>query len=195
MENITVFRRKANAGTLIQYLLNDMNKKTAGIPLKIQSVELGDNFTAAQLTPYLDSTKQNIVVCGAIDEAFGMNLSKALASVKNYPATVIGMPTWDGMRDIDRGLDVIYSTPYNLARTNRFSQYLSNKYRSIYAGRPSDMFFKGFESMYHFSRLLMKDPKGLINKLSDKDHKIFADFDIQPVRSAKDGNQVELGGK
>ena len=191
MENITVFRRKANAGAMIQYLLSDMNKKTAGLPLKLQPVELPDNFTAEQLTAHLDSTKQNIVVCGAIDEAFGMNLSKALASVKNYPVTVIGMPTWDGIRDIGKELDIVYSTPYNLTRTDRFSQYLSNKYRNIYAGRPSDMFFKGFESMYHFSRLLMKYPGELPSHLSDRDHKVFADFDIQAVRSAKDGNQVD----
>jgi hypothetical protein len=191
LENITVFRRKANAGAMIQYLLNDMNRKTAGVPLKLQSVELNDDFSAAQLTPYLDSTKQNIVVCGAIDEGFGTSLSKALTSIKNYPVTVIGMPTWDGLKDIGKELDIIYSTPYNLARTDKFSQYLSNKYRNIYAGRPTDMFFKGFESMYHFSKLLLKYQRDLIAHLSDKEHKVFADFDIQPVRSNKDGNQID----
>jgi hypothetical protein len=191
IENITVFRRKANAGTTIQYLLNDMNRKTAGVPLKLQPVELTDGFTTAQLVPWLDSTRQNIIVCGALDEAFGMNISGALASLKNFPVTLIGMPTWDGLRDMGRGLDIIYSTPYNLVRSDKFIQYLDNKYRNIYAGRPTDMFFKGFESMYHFSRLLIKYPQNLIEHLSDTDNKIFADFDIQPVRSGKDSNQID----
>ena len=65
---------------------------------------------------------------------------------------------------------------------------LSMKYKAKYAGRPGDMFFKGFEAMYHFSKLLVKHKATLINKLSDKDFKLFNDFDIQPVRSVKDSS-------
>ncbi len=186
IENIIVFRRKSNVADFIQHTLADLNRKTAGIPLKLKTIELTDSFSVNQVTGYLDSTKQNIIFCGSLDETFGLNLSKALSSSKNYPVSVIGMPTWDGIKDIGKGIDITYSTPYNLTRTDKLSQRLTTKYRELYAGRPSDMFFKGFESVYHFTKLLMKHKETLIQNLSDKSHKIFADFDIQPVKADKE---------
>jgi hypothetical protein len=182
LENILVFRRKSNAADFIQNSFAELNRKTAGTPLKLLTIELPDNFTPDQVTGYLDSTKQNIVFCGSLDENFGLNLSKALSSAKIYPVTVVGMPTWDGIKDIGKGIDITYSTPYNLTRTDKLSHWLTTKYRELYAGRPSDMFFKGFESMYHFSKLLLKHRDSLMYNLSDKSYKLFADFDIRPVQ-------------
>lgn len=182
LENILVFRRKSNAADYIQYLLTDLNNKTGGIPLKLKTVELPDHFIPSQVTAHLDSTRQNIVFCGSLDEAFGINLSKTLSASAAYPVSVIGMPTWDGIKDIGKGIDLTYSTPYNLTRTDKLSQWLSSKYRELYAGRPSDIFFKGFESMYHFTKLLLKHGNDFMNHLSDRSFKIFADFDIQPVK-------------
>ena len=173
---------------MIKKVFVDMKQKTPGIPLKLKAVELTDSFTARHVTDYLDSAKQNIVVCGTLNETFGMNLTKALGNAKNYHTIAIGMPTWDGMKDIGKDLEIIYSTPYNLTRTDKLSQQLTARYRAKYSGRPSDMFFKGFESMYHFSKLLLKYRNDLTNNLSDKEFKLFNEFDIQPVRSNKESS-------
>lgn len=183
LENILFFKRKSNAADFIMQSFADLNRKTAGTQLKLLTIELPDNFTPDQVTGYLDSTKQNIIFCGSLDENFGLNLSKALSSTKTYPVTIVGMPTWDGIKDIGKGIDITYSTPYNLTRTDRLSQWLTAKYRELYAGRPSDMFFKGFESVFHFSKLLLKHRDNFMNNLSDKSYKLFADFDIQPIPS------------
>jgi hypothetical protein len=185
MDNIILFRKKGNVENMIQSVLLDMNKKTPGIPLKIKTVELPDSFTTKEVTDYLDSSRQNIVVCGSLNEDFGMALSKAISSSKSYRAIAVGMPTWDGLRDISNNLEIVYSTPYNLSRTDKLSIRLSEKYRTKYAGRPSDMVFKGFESMYHFTKLLLKYGNTLIDHLSAKEFKLFNDFDIQPVKIDK----------
>jgi len=184
-ENITVFRRKGNLEDMIQNTFSDLNKRSPGIPLKFKTVELTDSFTSSQVTGYLDSTKQNIVLCGTLNETFGKNLSKALSSSRAYSVTAIGMPTWDGLKDISKDLEIIYSTPYNLTRTDKLSQLFIDDYRAKYAGWPGDMAFKGFEAMYHFTKLLLKYDKQLINHLSEKEYKLFNEFDIQPYRSNK----------
>lgn len=190
-DQVILFRKKGNTGDLIQYMLNDLNRKTAGLPLKLKTVELSDTFSVSQVMRQLDSTRQNIVVCGALDEVFGVNLARVLGTLRSYRVSLVGMPTWDGLKDIGRNIDLVYSTPYNLTRTDKLSQRLSAKYQALYAARPSDMFFKGYESMYHFTKLLLKYRGDLINNLSDKDYKQFADFDIQPVRSGKDSLQTD----
>ena len=44
------------------------------------------------------------------------------------------------------------------------------------------MVFKGFESMYHFSHLVLQHHNDLINHLSDNSFKISNEFSIQPVK-------------
>ncbi len=186
LENITLFKRNGAIEDMILSVLNSINKKTPGIPLKLKIIELSDEFTPEQVTTNLDSTRKNILVCGTLNEAFGMNLVKAVSSSKNYRSVIMGMPTWDGIKDLGKDAEIIYSTPYNFSRTDKLSVQLTNKYRAKYAGRPSDMVFKGFESMYHFTKLLLKYGNGLINNLSSKEYKLFNDFDIQPVNPDKE---------
>jgi hypothetical protein len=111
-----------------------------------------------------------------------------LGNSKNYASTIIGMPTWDALKDISKDLDIAYSTPFNPVRSDKLSMRLIAKYKTRYMGRPSDMFFRGFESMYHFSKLLLKHQDTLIDNLSDKEYKLFNEFDIQPVRSNKENS-------
>ncbi|MEN9686477.1 MAG: hypothetical protein RLZZ28_2263, partial [Bacteroidota bacterium] len=97
-DNIILFRKRGSTEDLIQSILAAQNKKTAGLPLKLKSVELPDSFTAKQVTDFLDSSKQNILICGSLNEQFGLSLSRILSSAKNYPTITVGMPTWDGLR-------------------------------------------------------------------------------------------------
>lgn len=191
IENITLFRRKGSVEDIIQNSFNEQNKKTAGIPLKIKTVELTDSFTTAEVISYLDSNKQNIIICGSLNENFGSNLSKSLGSIKNYRVVVIGMPTWDGVRDIGKDVEIVYSTPYNPNRADKPSFKFAENYRMKYAGRPGEMAYRGFEAMYHFTRLLLKYGNGIIGHLSEKEYKLFNDFDFQPVYLNKTGTSPD----
>lgn len=191
LDNITLFRRKGGTEDQIQTILGNLNKRTGGIPLKLRTIELTDSFTTQQVTAYLDSTKRNVVICGTLNEGFGLLLSKALSSSRQYPAVVIGMPTWDALRDIGTGIDMVYTTPYNYFRQDKLSSQLSEKYRARFAGRASDLVFKGFESLYRFATLLLKYGERLKDHLSDKENKVFNDFDIQPVSAGKENPSTE----
>ncbi|MES2004761.1 MAG: hypothetical protein V4450_09585 [Bacteroidota bacterium] len=187
-DNITLFRKKGNTEDMIQAILTNMNKRTPGLPLKLKTVELTDSITTQQVAGYLDSTRRNVVICGTLSEAFGMSFSKALRTAKAYNVIAIGMPTWDGLKDISSGIEIVYTTPYNFTRLDKLSNQLSDKYKLKYAGRASDMVFKGFESMFHFSKLLLKYGDSFAAHLSDKEFKLFNDFDIQPSNTNKEGN-------
>lgn len=191
--NIVYVRRKGAVEDMVQSIFGEMGRNTPSIPLKYKSVELTDSFSNKQLLSYLDSTKNNVVVCGTINEAFGARMIKVLTANRNYPATAIGMPTWDGMKEVNRagafdskGIDIVYSTPYNFSRTDKLGAYITTKYKDKYYSRPSDWVFKGYESMYHFTKLLLKYNETFINHLSDKEFKLFNDFDVQPVKLKKE---------
>jgi len=191
--NLVYVRKKGALEDMVQNIFGEMGKTTPAVALKYKSIELTDSFTNKQLLAALDSTKNNIVICGTINEAFGARMIKVLTASKNYPSTAIGMPTWDGLKEVNKaisfdskGIDIVYSTPYNFSRTDKLGAYITAKYKDRYFSRPSDWVLKGYESMYHFTKLLLKYSDNFINHLSDKDFKLFNDFDIQPVKLKKE---------
>jgi hypothetical protein len=175
-------------GTLenkIQSMFSDMTKKTYPIPYK--KVTLPDSFTSEQLLPLLDSNKQNVIICGTVNEAFGTRLIKTLNEAPpSYTLVAVGMPTWDGLKPVysttNENLDIVYSTPFNYPQTDSSVAALTSKYKTKFNGRPSDMFFKGFESMYCFSKLLLKYHNDLLNNLSDTSFHLSNAYQFQPVK-------------
>lgn len=180
--NLTMFRRKGAVEDMIQSGFSDISRSTPGLPLKIRTVELTDSFTTSQVISYLDSNKQNIIICGSLNETFGSNLVKSLSESRRYRSIAMGMPTWDALRGVDRNIEIIYTTPYHFIRTDKLGLDITNTYRDKFSGRPSDMVFKGFEAMYRFTKLLIKHEGKLLANINDKSFKLFNDFDIQPVK-------------
>ena len=187
---IIVFRRKGTSDDAIKNLFDDYSKSTVGTPLKIRYVQLDEDFTSEKLIPYLDSERTSLCIAGSLDLNFGRNLALQLASVaKDYPVTVIGMPTWDAIKDFSKpeykGIEIIYSTPFYNAKMDKVSQSISTYFNTTMYARPSDMVFRGYEVTWKFARLLLKYGKDLPSNLGSKQDKVFTDFDIQPVVNKK----------
>jgi len=173
----------------IKTQFDNLAKQYKSLPYK--TLVLPDNTDASYLLSSLDSTKQNLVICGSLNENFGLGIVRSISAAASYRTTVIGMPTWESDEAFNNtdcnGVEVVYSTPYNYSRTDKLGNNLVNLYRIKYNGRPSDMFFKGFESMYHFSKLLVKYRTNLLNNISESSsYRISNDFNFQPVRLSKE---------
>jgi len=194
-EPILYLKRPGALEDMVEGLFQDLNKKTTALPLKIKTVNANDSTNVASFNAILDSTKTNIIFCGSLNENFGINLVKSTAANKNYKAVLIGMPTWDAIKDLGKGTDIIYSTPYNYNRTDKLSQYINLSYRNKVAGRPSDMVFKGFEAMYHFGKLLIKHQNNIATQLSDNSFKLFHEFDFVPVKTKAENIPAYLENK
>lgn len=178
---IIYVKKSGQLEDMIEQTFLELNKKTPALPLKLKSISVTDSINIAQYNSILDSTRTNIILCGTVNEGFGINLVKSVAANKSYKSIVLGMPTWDAIKDLGKGTEIIYSTPFNYNRTDKLLQSISTQYRNKLQGRPSDMVFKGFESLYHFGKLLLKYPNNLATQLSDNSFKIFNEYDFVPV--------------
>lgn len=185
-QNIIVFRKK---GVLEDRIKNywDESRTTKGkLALKLTYVDLPDSFTVNQLIPKLDTLKPTLCVAGSLDEHFGKQLASQLAGLakRNYKSTLIGMPTWDGIRDFAkpeyRGIDIIYCTPYYNPRTDSISQYIVNLFNENIYARPSDMVMRGYEAVWHFSKLLHKYGADISSNLSSREFEVFRELNIRP---------------
>ena len=186
LENIIMVSKNGAVENSLKKAFNDLNSKTKSTKVNWTWAQLTDTFSNQQITRYIDTTKNNVVLVASPLETFGVKVVSAINSYKSNNATIIGMPTWDGIRVLNnstfRDVDIVYSTPFNFSMYNRVGSDIARKYRAKFHSRPSDMVYRGYETFFHFTKLLLKHDKDLINKIGDTDHTIFNQFDIQPVK-------------
>jgi len=181
---IIVFRHKGQMENIIKTYFDHFGENTAGVKLPIKFVDLPSNFTGADVAKYI--TEKSTVVAGSLDEKFALNLTGALAQInETTEVSVIGMPTWDGIKDFNRpefeGLEITYSTPFYNARQDTVSKKLVSYYQSRLYARPSDLVLRGYEATYRFIHLLMRYPNDLDSNITRKEFNVFREYDIQPV--------------
>ncbi len=171
-------KKKGTTEDYIQSIIVDSNSKTAKSFLNI---EVQDSIFFSDLAPYLDSTKQNILLCGSLKESFGTALVKILSENPAYKSTVIGMPTWDGDKSLNAtNVEIIYASPYYFNGNEKLLKQLTAAYKLKYLGRPSDQFFKGFETLLYFTA-------GLFSKSTT----VFNSFKLMPVYNSSIKSQID----
>ena len=186
LDDIIFFRKKGPQEDKLQSYFTEFNKSTAAIPLKIKYVTLEDGFDSTLLTLYLNKAKGTICIAGSLDLNFGNNLCQKLSSISDrYNLKLIGMPNWDALPNLNKPgyktLEVIYTTPFNEAANSTIAQYIQDYFNRKFYEHPSDMVYRGYETMYRFGKLLLQYGPSLSNSLSDKKFNVFTEFDIQPV--------------
>jgi hypothetical protein len=181
---ITFFTRK---GSLEDKITEEFQKLNDNHLVDFSTVILGDDFLNDDVMKHLDSTSQNIIVCGSLYETFGQSLIKILNdNGETYQSIVIGMPTWTGMNGItgtnSDKIQIVITSPYNYLHGDAYIDTLSENYKALFYSRPSDMVLKGYETMYHFTKLFLANPDVFENNVSDTSYKISDDYDFKPVR-------------
>jgi hypothetical protein len=183
-KSLVFFRKNGVQEDRLKGYFLDIEKKTASVPLRIKYVTLDENFDSAALAINLDNSQQTVCIAGSLDEAFGVRLCALLASMKSYRTTVIGMPTWDNL-DLSKpefsGEEIAYSTPFYINPADTLVKIITQNFKTRFYSRPSDMVFRGYESVYRFSRLLLLHGKDLSGSIGEKKFRVFNDFDITPI--------------
>ena len=155
--------------------------------LNIQTIHIDSTLSTYLLKSRLDSTKNNVIIAGSLDEAFAKTVTDACYAIhKNYPIVLIGMPNWDGFKiftakNAYKDFPVHFTTPYYNSKSSLYNTILTNEYNNRYKTKPSDMAYKGFETAYLFTKLLVKYPGGFISHLNDKSQTIFNEYNFRPV--------------
>ena len=193
---VIVFRKKSAQEDKLKSYFTDEEKNTVSVPLALTYVNLDEPVTTKQLLPYLDSTKQNLFVAASLSDNFARSLCSQLSKMaKTYPTTVIGMPVWDNIDFSEpeySGLEIVYSTPFYMNPTDNLVKSIQQDFKSKFMSRPSDMVFRGYETLFRFAELLQQYGSNLSGSIGEKKFKVFNDFDIQPVFLNKQNMTLDL---
>lgn len=189
---LTLFRREGEADDRITDVFKSLNAVGNGTVLNIKNTTLKNVFSAQDIAASLDSTKENVVICGSLDDNFAKKIISYSSTLStNYKITLVGMPTWEGYSELSnpdlKTLPIIYTaTFYNSGQTNSWMQNFVQKFgRSTYS-KPGETAFVGFETTYLFSHLLLqKGKEHFINNLNDSSHNVLSNFDFKPIYKSK----------
>ncbi|MCO5239889.1 MAG: ABC transporter substrate-binding protein [Chitinophagaceae bacterium] len=186
--NIVMFRSKNSADDRVTGIFKSLNAASSGSVLNIREVTLTPEVTSQRITPSLDKDRENLIICGSLDDRFSKALISAIAPLTaTYKMTLVGMPTWEGFRELDvpalKTLPVIYSsTFFDPGTTDVWVSRFAQEYAKATYTYPSEIAFRGFEVMYLFAHLLdqyQEDP--VTERLSDMNYRLLTGFDFKPI--------------
>lgn len=190
--NILYVRKKGQQEDRLQTYFDQYNKGTTGNQLlKWKNISLTDSFTVADIHSSLDSDRVNLVLCGSLDEQFGLRLAVAMNNVrKKISVELVGMPTWDAVKELAKPefneLPVYYSTAFHATGTAKWTSF-TKTFTELTYGRPSDLAYRGYELTWHFIGLLLKYDNKLMQNLNDRSFRSFTEFDFKPILNSTSG--------
>ncbi len=171
---------------ILEYF-NELNTQSKN-SLQFFTAQLADDFSATDLLDHLKPGVQNVVICGVLSEKFGKDLIETLNDATDFNSVVIGSPTWHGMRGTTgsacKNIQVVLTTPFNYAQNNSRLRNLTSDYKAKYNSSPSEMAYKGFETMYYFTKELTYNQNQFLSNISTNKNVAFTNFNIQPVKSS-----------
>ncbi|HEY8388223.1 MAG TPA: ABC transporter substrate-binding protein [Parasegetibacter sp.] len=184
--HLVYFKKKSSQDDWLKNLFTETAGSATGLPLKIKFVDVDAGFAPEAILSHLDTSKTNIVIAGSMDESFNRQLAITLAPyAKNYPTRLIGLPIWDGYRDLNKpeysDLEIIYGAPLYNPRTDTLSVKITSHYRENFYSRPSDMVFWGYGATWKFAKLLLEYGNDIGSNLAVNRFNLFTELDIQPV--------------
>ncbi|MBS1668187.1 MAG: amino acid ABC transporter substrate-binding protein [Bacteroidetes bacterium] len=187
--NITVFGKNGLMEQRLKSYFSDAEKSTLSVPLKLKFISVDNNINPEQLSKYLDSNIQNICVLASLDENFARTFCAQVSALgKSYHTTIMGMPTWDNIDFLPEeysGPEIIYSTPFYINPNDSLVKSIQQYFYTNYFMKGSDMIIRGFETTYHFAKLLNLFGSDLTNHIDSKKFEVINNFDIEPVYTNK----------
>ncbi|MDB5251665.1 MAG: hypothetical protein JWP27_834 [Flaviaesturariibacter sp.] len=185
LDKITIYTKNGAQESQLRDYFTEFAKTTIAPPVKLSYVEVGRAIDASQLASSLDSTRKNVCIAGSLDEAFGQQLVQGLSLVgRSYPIQIIGMPTWDNWnfsKSAFRSVEILYTTPFYYARPTPLGTRIGAAFTARQNSRPTDLFYRGYETTLRFALLLLDAKSDIASSLSRKGNTVFTPFDIQPV--------------
>jgi hypothetical protein len=181
----------------ISNYIQHINKPDNKALLSIQTLTLDSNYYLIKNS--LDSTRLNIIIAGSLDESFAVEICKYLTTCKRkYNIKLIGMPNWESFNAFGSKsksklseFPIYFTSPYFNNKTDRFSNIIQKQYLETFKGIPTEVVYKGFETMYIFSRFLTQHHEQHFDDFNLKNISVFSNFNIVPIKLERQSDQVD----
>lgn len=186
-DNVVYVSRKSQAEQNgLNYFKNDLLNS---LPGRFKEIELkGDEIQMNEIIKKIDTSYNTTIFLGILDPLITYKNLKILSEyAKRYRLKVYCMPTTEAVKSLNKSdefpnMPVYYTTSYIIDKITPASQYISREYKSHMGTAPSDVVYKGFESLFFFSNLLKKFGVPFNSKIGDNSYTFITPYKIVPVK-------------
>jgi hypothetical protein len=167
-------------------------KNSLGDYKDVKEIDCSSLTFTSSFVKNFDSTKTNILFITTLDIASSEKILTAIAALPNhYRFEIFGMPSWKSLRGLSQAseymhLSIHYTNPFYYDPTTASGRYVTTEYATLYGTEPSEMVYRGYESLYWLAHLL--DQYGTIfnESLKDVSAAPFTRYEIKPAYSKDD---------
>ncbi len=186
-DNVVFITRNLTAEkNALSYFKNDLLNAR---PSRFTELELkGDELNINDIVSKIDTNYNTTIVLGILDPSITYNYLKTLSTVAlRYHLKVYCMPTTEAIKSISKvdefpGMPIYYTSSYIIDKVTPASQYITNAYKRKMGSLPSDVVYKGFESLYFFYNLLKKYGTPFNTHLSESAYSFITPYKIVPIK-------------
>ena len=188
--NIIWFNRSDLADSRLAALFNEIIQNTK-LKENIKHITLDPSFSSQDLANSIDTTKNNVLIAGSLDNNFAVNFARAVSLIeKKGIIQVVGLPNWDGLKEIQSpvyvGIPIYFSSEMSAAKYNQWANNFEERFKEVTGVQSSRSAIKGFELTFYFLNLLSKQGSILINDSLSQMFILLNEFDFKPVRLTDD---------
>ncbi len=139
-----------------------------------------------QLKTMFDSTQENVVIMTILDNAYAETMLRQLHDwFPNYHFEVYGMPSWKTLPGLKKpeaypNVAVYFTSPFYFDQSRPATQGIEKTFRREYGGKPAELVYRAYETMYWYAYLLNQYGTIFNNKFNDNSATLFTKYEIQP---------------
>jgi hypothetical protein len=186
-DNVLFIHRNQTAErNALGYFKNDILNP---LPGRFSAMEIeGETLDLEKVRTRIDTNYNTTIVLGILDASATYNMLKALQPLASRrKLKIYCMPTTEAVKALNKtdefpGMTIYYTTSYIIDRITPASLHITREYKSRMGSAPTDVVYKGFESLYYFAHLLRKHGVPFNEKISDMSAGFITPYKIVPVK-------------
>lgn len=138
-----------------------LNKANSG-SLHFKQLICGTVPEKENIEGLIDTSGSNVVIVSVLEPGFADSLLTELSGdFPNARFEVYGMPSWYVIDDLhDKSafpnMGITLSEPFSYDQSAPLGKYVARRFKNDYGGKPSELVYRGFETLFWYASLLKK---------------------------------------
>lgn len=140
---------------------------------------------SASLAKIFTKDELNVVIMPVVENGYAETLIKRLYKFfPTYDFAVYGMPSWKTMAGIRKpeafpNVAVYFTAPFYFDATTNSGQLFFTSFQNRFNGRPGELAFRGFETLYWYATLLKEYGTVFNQEVTNNSKAPFTKFEIK----------------
>lgn len=147
----------------------------------------GTEVDSTSILEMIDSNYHTTIVLGTLSPKTSYKVLKSLIPVaEKTRLKVFGMPTMEMIRTLSKTeafpkMKIFYTTAFVKESLSPATKYILSSYEKRMGGNPTDLVYKGFESIYFFAHMMEENGVPFNERIKDNRHSFLTPCKILPV--------------